>query len=62
MKIQDGLASNVEAQFAFTKVIASFVEKRNSNVLRLNMASLLLSSFGRNTIPEPLPNHRECKK
>ncbi len=38
MRIQDGLASNVEAQFAFTKVIAPFVEERNSNVLCLNMA------------------------
>jgi hypothetical protein len=46
MKIQDGLAPNVEARFAFTKVIAPFVEERNSNVLCVNMAGLLLSSFG----------------
>lgn len=30
MKILDGLASNVEALFAFTKVIASVVEARNN--------------------------------
>jgi hypothetical protein len=32
MKIQDGLASNVAAQFAFTKAIAAFVEEKNSSV------------------------------
>jgi hypothetical protein len=58
MKIQDGLASNVEERFAFIKVIAIFVEKRNSNVLCVNIAGLLLSSFGRNIIPEPMPNKR----
>jgi YgiT-type zinc finger domain-containing protein len=33
MKIQDGPAANAEARFAFIKVVATFAEKRNSNVL-----------------------------